>query len=276
MIKYLFRDPDILKRDIKNKFIYIFLDYDGTLTNITTTPEKALMPRQTRTALRRLSELPKHKIAIVSGRSLKDVIKKIRLRNNIVYVGNHGFEIKGPKIKFKSPVPLGYRKALEEIREKLNKALARVKGVFVEDKGFSLSLHYRLADKKDIQKIKTEFYSVLVPYEVRHNVIVATGKKIFEVRSSANWNKGKVVLWLLARQKFLLKNKKTDILPVYIGDDVTDEDAFEALKNKGLTIRVGKLKKSSARYYVRDVKEVVEFLERLITSSRGHEKCRRT
>ena len=72
------------------------------------------------------------------------------------------------------------------------------------------------------------------------------------------WDKGKVVLWLLARQQFLLE--RNEILPVYIGDDVTDEDAFKVLKKKGLTIFVGEKAGSAAQYYLKTTEEVTEFL----------------
>ncbi|OGX00390.1 MAG: hypothetical protein A2062_07645 [Omnitrophica WOR_2 bacterium GWA2_44_7] len=84
---------------------------------------------------------------------------------------------------------------------------------------------------------------------------------LLEIRPPVDWDKGKVVLWLLARQRFILKDK--DVFPVYIGDDTTDEDAFKVLKNKGLTIVVDSQKDSSAEYYVKDTAEVGMVLERM-------------
>lgn len=275
MSKYFFLGPGRIKKIIKNRFIYLFLDYDGTLAPIVSTPGKAIMPQKTKKALRRLSGISCCKVAVITGRSLSDIQKKIGLKGNIVYVGNHGFEIKGPKINFKSPVPAGYRSTLDEIKQKLQKALSGIKGILIEDKGFSLSLHYRLAGEKDIQKIKTEFYATLVPYEVRNGAKVKTGKKVFEIRPPMDWDKGKVVLWLLARQKFLLGKKKKDILPIYIGDDVTDEDAFGALKGRGLTIRVGKLKNSRARYYLENTDEASGFLDILSIDLGRNATCRK-
>jgi len=205
--------------------------------------------------------MPNYKLAIISGRALNDIKRKVGLKNNIVYVGNHGFEISGPKIKFKSPVPLTYRKKLEEIKSKLSKSLSSVKGVLIEDKGFSLSVHYRQADKKDIFKIKTEFFAALVPYEIRDDISVRTGKKVLEVRPPLAWDKGKVALWLLARHKFKMRRKKRKVFPIYIGDDTTDEDAFGSLESRGMTIFVGKPhKRTKARFYVKSTEEVADFL----------------
>ncbi|MFH0763918.1 MAG: trehalose-phosphatase [Candidatus Omnitrophota bacterium] len=247
-MKYLFSGLGKIEKDLKDKFIYLFLDYDGTLAPIARTPDRAILPKRTKELLRRLSEMPDCKIAIVSGRTLGDISRRVGLKN-IVYVGNHGFEIKGPKIDFKSPVPVQYRKTLEEIRAKLEKSLSSIGGVFIEDKGFSLSVHYRLADKKRVPAVKAEFYTVVLLYELKNSVRVKPGKMVLEVRPPISWDKGKVVLRLLGRR-----------FPIYIGDDVTDEDAFESLKNKGITISVGKPKNTKARFYLKDTKEVAEFL----------------
>jgi trehalose-phosphatase len=263
-MKYLFSDRTRIKEELKGKYVYLFLDYDGTLAPIMETPDKAFMPKETRNLLRCLSEMPNYKLAIISGRALNDIKKKVGLKNNIVYVGNHGFEIDGPKIKFKSPVPYKHKGNLEKIKAKLKKSFSSVKGVLIEDKGFSLSVHYRQAEKKDISKIKTEFYAALVAYEVRNEMKVRTGKKVLEIRPPLAWDKGKAVLWLLARHKFLLRKKKQKILPIYVGDDVTDEDAFGALRRRGWTVRVGKLQKSKAFYYVKKTEEVNDLLRLLL------------
>jgi len=262
-MKYLFSDWEGIEKILRNKFIYLFLDHDGTLAPIAQTPDKAIMPKGTKDLLRQLSKMPNCKIAIVSGRALSDISRRVGLKN-IVYVGNHGFEIKGPKISFKSPVPVRYRRTLEEIKKKLEKNLSSTKGIFIEDKGFSLSVHYRLVNKKDISKVKTEFYAALVLYEVRNSVKVKTGKMMLEIRPPILWDKGKVVLWLLGRRLFVMRDKKMKVLPIYIGDDTTDEDAFESLKNRGITIFVGKPDDTKAQFYVKDTEEVAQFLEMVL------------
>lgn len=259
-MRYLFSDWERIEKTLKGKFIYLFLDYDGTLAPIAQTPNIATMPKKTKDLLLRLSKIPNCKIAIVSGRALKDISKRVGLKN-IVYVGNHGFEIRGPKISFKSPAPVHYRRTLKEIKAKLEKNLSLFKGVFIEDKAFSLSVHYRMADKESIPSIKTEFYSTIFQYELGNNVQVKLGKMVIEVRPPVFWNKGKGVLWLLGRRLFVRRNKKMKILPIYIGDDTTDEDAFESLKDKGMTIFVGKSNRTKAQFYLKDTEEVARFLE---------------
>jgi len=241
----------------------LLLDYDGTLAPIVRVPGEAAIPRSTKDLLRRLSRTPDCRIAVVSGRALKDLSARVGIKG-IVYVGNHGFEIRGPKIRFKSPVSLRYRKTLDEIKAKLKKRLGPIKGTLIEDKGFSLSVHYRLADKKGKAAVKNEFYDTLFPYLFKKDVRTTSGKMILEVRPPVSWNKGKVVLWLLGQRSDIIQDKRGKVLPLYIGDDTTDEDAFESLKDRGITIFVGRPGKTKARFYLKDTSEVARFLRDIL------------
>lgn len=271
-VGYIFSDWKDVKRSIYKKFIYLFLDYDGTLSPIARAPNKAIMPDRTRDLLSKLSKRPDYKIAIVSGRALNDISKRVGLKN-VVYVGNHGFEIKGPEIKFKVPVSDRYRRVLEDIKSRLEKNLSPFKGVLIEDKGFCLAVHYRLADENDVPAIESEFYVSTFLDEFRNNIQVRSGKMSREIRPPMLWDKGVAVLWLLDRQSSLIKDKKMEVLPVYIGDDVTDEDAFQALRNRGLTIFVGKPKNTKARFYVKNTTEVVRFLETILKDKGSDVLC---
>ena len=262
-MKHLFSDWKMIEKALKGKFIYLFLDYDGTLAPIADTPNKAITPNEIKDLLSKLLKISNCKIAIVSGRALSDVSKRVGLKN-IVYVGNHGFEIKGPKIKFKSPVSYKYRKVLKETKTKLEKELSPFKGVFIEDKGFCMTVHYRLADENDIPAITSKFYMTTFIDEFRNNIQVRSGKMTREIRPPILWNKGMAALWLLDRQSAAMKSKKIEIFPVYIGDDLTDEDAFQVLKGKGLTIFVGKPNNTKARFYLKDTKEVAVFLTKIL------------
>ncbi|MDP2924407.1 MAG: trehalose-phosphatase [Candidatus Omnitrophota bacterium] len=260
-MRYLFADWQRLKERIKRNRPFIFLDYDGTLTPIVETPQKAILPEETKEILIRLSRRPKCKLAIISGRALKDIKKLIGIKN-IIYAGNHGFELEGPKIKFKNSFAQKYQKLFRRIKEDLENKLSKIKDVFIEDKGYSLSLHYRLVKEEDIPLVKTIFHETIIIPCVKGQLKIFMGKKVFEIRLPSDWDKGKAVLWLLARQQFGLKDNK--VFPIYIGDDITDEDAFKALRNKGLTVFVGNPKKSQANYYVKNTWEVKEFLEKIL------------
>lgn len=259
-MKYIFDEWNEMERKLKGKNIFLFLDYDGTLTPIVEHPEEATLSFETKELLNKLAKSPKCKLAIVSGRALRDVKNMVGL-NEVIYVGNHGLEIEGPKIKFESPVSSEFKNTLQKIKEDLEKKLAGISGVMIEDKGLTLSLHYRLVKKEDHLIIKNIFNYTVQPYLVKKKIKIKPGKKVLEIRPPIEWDKGKVVLWLIARWKFSLGDK--DIAPVYIGDDITDEDAFKALRNKGITIFVGRQSKSYAKYYLKDTDEVGEFLSRI-------------
>ena len=270
-MKYLLDYWDKIEKNLSAKFILLFLDYDGTLTPIVERPEQAIMLSKTRGLLKELSKNLRCKISIISGRALQDVKKRVGLKN-IIYVGNHGLEIDGPMIKFESPVSLRYKTILRRIKSDLDTKLSAIKGIFIEDKGLSLSVHYRLVERNQIAQIKTILQEATILDTLRDKIRIKSGKEVFEIRPGADWDKGKVVLWLLARWKFSLKDE--DIIPIYIGDDISDEDAFKVLKNKGLTIFVGSPNKdSSAQYYLKDTREVKEFLKEILTIKEVSQEC---
>lgn len=256
-MRYVFDDLKKIKEHLKGQFLFLFLDCDGTLAPIAATPDEAVISQETRSLLKLLASKFNCKIAIISGRELEDIKKKINLKN-LIYSGNHGLQIEGPKIKHELAVPVGYRKVLLSIKKQLNEKLAGIKGLIIEDKKLSLSLHFRIADLKQVPFIKNTFHEVTIIHAVRNKIKIKTGKKLLEIGPPIQWNKGKVVLWLLARQETFSKIQK--IIPIYIGDDVTDEDAFKALKKNGLTIFVGKPGNSQAKYYLKDPQEVTKFL----------------
>lgn len=265
-MEHLFSKWDELKGDFTNRHTCLFIDYDGTLTPIAEHPDKAVICQGMRNILRDLSTKPGCSIGIISGRSLKDIKSMVGLEG-IIYVGNHGLEIEGPKIKFKSQISSRLASIIRNLKEELTDKLSGIKGIFVEDKNVTLSVHYRLATRSGYLSARKIIEEVIRPLSARNKIKVSYGKKVTEIRPPVQWNKGKVVAWLLARQTFILGDYP--IMPVYLGDDATDEDAFAMLKNKGLTIYIGRPKKSQARYYLKDTREVFEFLKKILCLCRN-------
>ncbi|NQT30556.1 MAG: trehalose-phosphatase [Candidatus Saganbacteria bacterium] len=235
----------------------LFLDYDGTLTPIVKKPRLAKLSKKQKSALKKLAKAPNVIMAIVSGRKLSDLKRKVGI-SGIYYAGNHGFEISGPKTHLLHPKALAAKPVLRKIKKELAAKLKGIKGAWVEDKQLTLSLHFRQVKEKDFIKLKSIFDQVVTPYLKRGKVRTTSGKKVFEIRPNVDWNKGKAVLWFMQK---LAKTKY--VVPIYIGDDTTDEDAFAALKNLGITIRVGKTPKTHAQKFVANVAEVYKFLEQL-------------
>lgn len=259
-MEHLFDSWPKLEGNFKDRVVFIFFDYDGTLTPIADTPAEATISQDVKNLLNKLSENPAFKLAIISGRSLIDIKNLIGLKN-IIYVGNHGLEIEGEKIKFESQVSPRLKSIIRRLYENSVKKFSKIKGALVEDKGLSISVHYRLVDKNDMQEFMRILNESIEPYIVRGKIKINPGKKVYDIKPPVVWDKGKVALWLLAREQF--SKGESEIFPVYIGDDVTDEDAFRALANKGLTVFVGEPDKTEAKFYLKDTSEVTEFIRRI-------------
>ncbi len=221
----------------------LFLDYDGTLSPIQPRPELAHLTLTNRESLKRLARNPKVHIAIVSGRSLREVRSKIKIKG-LIYAGNHGIQIQGPGMKYVHPAVQKEPQRLKRIARQLGRLVKKYRGAFVENKRYTLTLHYRALQQKDALRLLQEARQVLDPLQVQGHVRLTKAKKALEVRPKVQWDKGKAVRWILE------KLQPSAGCALYAGDDHTDEHAFQALKGKGLTLRVGRLKGSLAQFYV--------------------------
>jgi trehalose-phosphatase len=240
----------------------VFLDYDGTLAPIVTNPEQAFLPQATRELVRQLAaRVP---VAVVSGRGRDKVMEFVGL-DEIAYAGSHGFDIVGPHGAIRLRQDAGLLETMGRASAALRQALAGMPGVEIEDKGFSTAVHYRQAAAADVPEIERRVDDVLAAEPTLHK---AHGKKVMELRPRIDWHKGSAVLWLLTA----LGLDGDDVLPIYVGDDVTDEDAFAALGDRGLGILVSERPRpSAATYAVRDPDQVRELLARLVaTLDAGH------
>lgn len=252
-MRYLFSDWDKFFFNIqKSPHVFLFFDYDGTLTPIVSTPEKARFPRNVKDLIRRLNNHPKFTIAIISGRSLKDIKRMVGIKD-LIYAGNHGLEIMEAQHKISRPLDASVVSVLKKVRISLQRKLRRIKGARVEDKGYTLSVHYRLVKPGQRIIVKDIVKDTVRPYVLSKEVRISSGKMVLEVRPAVELDKGKTVLYLLARKK--------RALPVYIGDDVTDRDAFRAIRGKGISIFVGRPKRGIvADYFLRSPKDVTTLL----------------
>jgi trehalose 6-phosphate phosphatase len=244
-----------IERRLDGRRPAVFLDYDGTLTPIVERPELAVLAPQMRETVRRLARACP--VAVVSGRALADVSALVGIEE-LHYAGNHGFELRrageaGPR----RDKGREFLAAIERFAGLVEAEISPVPGAFVENKTYSLSVHYRQAPPERVREIEGAVDRLLADFpELRKH----RGKKVFEIRPRIDWNKGKAVLWLLEA----LDLDGREILPFYLGDDVTDEDAFRALSGRGIGILVADAPvRSAADYALRDVGEVRRFLEAL-------------
>ena len=247
------RWPDVEEKIERSEHTLLLLDYDGTLAPIAPSPEQATLPSSTRLVLGRLSRNPRVTVALISGRPLATLRQLVRVRN-LSYVGNHGLEMWHRGRRKDVLVPECSREALSRIRPTLAGLVKDVPGARLEDKGLSLALHYRLTHTSQVARLKAGIGREVRPFVRSGALTVMNGKKVIEVRPCLNWTKGHATLRLMKRVR------RRSLLPIYIGDDQTDETAFRMLRG-GITIRVGMHRRSKAQYYVRGVGEVLQFLE---------------
>jgi trehalose 6-phosphate phosphatase len=230
--------------------IALFLDFDGTLSNIVPVPDDAELDSGIRKTLESLIARDDFTVSIVSGRAVADLRSRVGLKN-VIYAGNHGFEIESEEIRFREPDAEALRGEIHCLALQLKLALSDTDGLEIEDKGLTLSVHFRRVTEELQDWVRNVTRSTVGRYR---GVLLREGRMVLEVSPRVDWNKGRAVAWI-ARQL-----SPTSPLAIYIGDDLTDEDAFAAL-SEGITIRVGGFSETAAQYLLPDVLAVGLFLK---------------
>lgn len=221
-----------LARRLAGRHPALFCDYDGTLTPIVDRPEDARISPGMRDAVRRLAACCP--VCVVSGRD-RQVVQELMGVDDLVVAGSHGFDIWSPeggavqRVEGTEALDL-----LRGVEARLREEMAAVDGALVEPKSVSVAVHYRLVAEAERPRVKAAVDAVLAqhPDELK----VTPGKLVYEVQPRIDWDKGRAVLYLLGA----LGLDRGDVVPLYLGDDVTDEDAFAALAGRGLGVFVGR------------------------------------
>ncbi|MDX1386179.1 MAG: trehalose-phosphatase [bacterium] len=253
-LKSALEEQEQIKKRLIGKKVAVFLDYDGTLTPIVSRPELAILSQNMRQTIHNLSKVCP--VAIISGRARGDVEKMVGLPE-LFYAGSHGFDIRGPGVAMTPPEVEPILPKIEQASRYLKKATQAIEGCLVENKKYALAVHFRLCADEDIPVIEQLVDQVVTE---EPNLRKTGGKKIFEIRANFPWDKGKALNYFLE----VLDLSGTNILPFYLGDDETDEDAFIAIKDSGIGILVEEeTKNSNASYGLRNVEEVQRFLNKL-------------
>ena len=231
----------------------LLFDFDGTLSQIERNPGDAQLDERLKPLLAKLLMIKNITLGIVSGRALFDIEKRVGLKN-IIYAGNHGLEAHGNGIRFTHPRSESLRKNIEVIMREASQG-TRIRGLFIENKGPTGSIHYRNVAPRELGRVLS-LVNRIKPLCERKGFCFRQGKKVFDIIPELKWGKGAFVQWL---------EKETGRpLVVYTGDDATDEDVFRAMKKEGISIRVGELKGSAASYYLQSQRDMPALLKRLI------------
>jgi trehalose 6-phosphate phosphatase len=228
----------IVTRLAKERTLCAF-DFDGTLSPIVEHPDQAGMRVHTRNLLRRLA--PLYPCIVVSGRARADVLDKLSGVNVSQVIGNHGAE---------TGTTIEPRQQIDQWLAALKLELGAVLGVWVEDKGISLAIHYR----QSVQKADARRRILAGTRNFRHAHVFG-GKQVVNVTPDGAPNKGDA---LAAERDRLGCN-----WVLYVGDDDNDEDAF-ALGGNIVSVRIRRKLRSKAGYFLRTQTEIDELLELLI------------
>lgn len=253
---------DQLAAQLAGKRPAVFLDYDGTLTPIVDRPEDAIISDRMREVVRDLAG--RCPVCVVSGRD-RPVVQELMGLDNLIVAGSHGFDIWSPSGGAIEKEHGGeYAELLAEVKDRLHQVLDPIEGALVEPKKTSVAAHYRLVAEAERHKVKEIVDQILAEHP--DQLKVTPGKMVYEIQPKIDWDKGKAVLYLLDA----LGLDRDDVMPMYLGDDVTDEDAFRALQGRGIGIFVGHAddpevggRTTYADYILYNVEEVEEFLDTL-------------
>jgi trehalose 6-phosphate phosphatase len=240
------RWSEVAQRLHAAKHIALLLDFDGTVVPIQPRPEMVRLGLPTRRLIGRLAKHSRVTVCIVSGRRLADLRRRAKVPG-VRYVGLHGWEWDG---KASSPLK---DNVVGQVRRLLTEQLGFLPGIRVEDKGISFAVHCRGATSGAARLARSRLHKILKPFEPYLRVL--HGKKVWEVLPPEVQGKGRAVGLLLAELPH-------GTLPIYVGDDTTDESAFAELHH-GIAVRVGRHRRTRARFYLRSPDEVVAFLQAL-------------
>ncbi|MFH1075251.1 MAG: trehalose-phosphatase [Pseudomonadota bacterium] len=239
----------ILEQYAWSKTLLAF-DFDGTLAPIVADPESAILREATGALLQKAAKL--YPCVIISGRAQKDVVRSLRNIRLCNVIGNHGAEPNGKDSQQPCRQESRFVAVIRKWRAILEERLIRFKGIRIEDKTYSITVHYRYSREK--KKARAEILRAVSDF---NNVRVIGGKQVVNLLPDGAPHKG-----------IALEQERSRLLcdtAIYVGDDETDEDVF-AMDQPGqlLSIRVGASRKSFAQYFIRSQIEIDELLSRLV------------
>ena len=246
---------------VEYRQLFVFADFDGTLSETVDVPSKAVLDPEAHRALRRLSLSRRVSVAVISGRSVDDVAARVGLP--LVYAGDHGIAIHAPDVDFIHPEGESARKRLPELSNRIRQVIQPVPGALVEVKEFSASVHTRQVPPDRLPALRNDVEACVrdAGFEIRD------GHCVLDVRPLLNWDKKDAVSWILRRSGARPEQA------ICIGDDHTDEDVFRRLPG-AITIRVSSddSEQTTAEYVLR--RSVVSaFLHGLADVAEGCGSC---
>ena len=250
-------DKLILAR-LTGRPLVLSFDVDGTLAPIVAHPSLARVPEATRGIIASLVTTRGVIVILVSGRAASDA-KRVVGVDHVWTVGNHGAEVIDPTgDTIVDAAVSGYTEAMARTAQTLEPLIAPIRGVLLENKRLTLSIHYRAADEGVVPRLR----SIVEGVAAEQGLIVTEGKKVIEIRPPIGVNKGTAISRLIGDLGGF--NRGASVL--FAGDDVTDEDAFRFLREHhpaAITICIGDRSDTAAEFRFRDTERLRVLLERV-------------
>jgi trehalose-phosphatase len=242
----------------------ILLDVDGTLAPIVPRPELAVVPEETLAIIAALAATPGVTVGLVTGRSAADARRMVGV-DGLWVIGNHGLELQRPDGGVEIELAAAdYADVMARVADRLAPVVAAVPGARLENKIWTLSVHYRQVAAGSV----ADFRSAVGNIVADEGLTVRDGKQVIEVRPPVPVDKGTAVVGLVRRLSGRAGLAGASVL--FAGDDVTDEDAFRALRAQvpgAVTVRVGDAEDgrvSAAEYRVDDPAALRELLAEMV------------
>ena len=233
---------------------------DMITTPIAARAELAILADETRRSLTVLASMDRFVVGVVSGRGLAD-LKALVAMPGLVYAGNHGLEISGPEIDFVHTEAPGFEASLADVADLLERELAEVPGLLVDNKRLTLTVHLRNSPDFYADQVDSAVVAIASPYISAGHMKVTRGKKVVEVRPNLDWGKGQAI-------EKIRQECGDNPLPVFFGDDQTDEDGFAVVQAAGgLAVYIGPTRQDTKALHQlespAEVGQVLELLARL-------------
>ena len=254
-------DPDLLIPDARlaGRPLLLFFDVDGTLAPIAPQPTLARVPDSTRRTLAALVAMPAVIVGLVSGRAARDAKRLVGVEG-VWTVGNHGAELIAPNGDVTvDPDVSRYAESMARTAQSLEPLLSPIAGVVLENKTWTLSVHYRAADERVLPGLR----EIVEDVAEKHGLRVTDGKKVIEIRPPIRIDKGTAIEQLTQN----LGGLASDASVLFAGDDVTDEDAFRFLREHhphAVTICIGHGADTAAEFTLRNTEQLRALLERIV------------
>ncbi|MAF38955.1 MAG: trehalose-phosphatase [Chloroflexi bacterium] len=252
--------PSVSRQLASSPRVLLLFDYDGTLTPIVARSEMAILPDETRRSLSVLAALDRFVVGVVSGRGLLDLEAMVAIPG-LVYAGNHGLEISGLEMDYVHPEAPGFEACLADVADLLEAELAEVPGLVVDNKRLTLTVHFRNTPDSFETQVDSAVVATVAPYVQTGQMMLTRGKKVVEVRPNLDWGKSQAI-------EKIRRECVDNPLPVFFGDDQTDEDGFAVVQDAGgLAVFIGSTRQSTKALHQlespAEVGQVLELLARL-------------